>query len=478
MSVAIVWLRRDLRLEDNPALNVALDRHDAVVPLYIHAPEEEAPWSPGAASRWWLHYSLVALDASLRQRGASLHVARGPSLSTLESLIEASGANAVYWNRCYEPAMLARDRDIKQRLRARDIEARSFNSALLFEPWEVATAQGTPYRVFTPFWRKASARLDVVNCLSAPVHIAAQRIAGSLPLHTLDLLPRVHWDAGMAEHWHPGEQGAASLLARFIEQALRGYSDYRDVPSDQGTSRLSPHLHFGEIGPRQILAALAGHVGNHRACCASATIAPYVRELGWREFSYHLLFHFPKSPERNLNLAFDRFAWADPDAERLARWQRGCTGIPIVDAGMRELWHTGWMHNRVRMLVASLLTKNLRMHWLHGARWFWDTLVDADLANNTQGWQWTAGTGADAAPYFRIFSPVAQSGKFDPHGAYVRRWVPELASVPAPALFEPWKDEALLRRTGYPAPLVDLAASRVEALDAYQTMREAATPGV
>lgn len=472
MNTAIVWLRRDLRLEDNPALYAAVMRHDEVLPLYIHAPEEEAPWEPGAASRWWLHHSLAALDASLRERGAALHLARGPSLRVLEALVEASGAQAVYWNRCYEPALLARDRDIKQHLRARGIEAHSFNSALLFEPWEVMTAQDTPYRVFTPFWRNAMARLETAaDCLPAPAHVAMPGLQGALPLDALGLLPRIRWDTGMGEHWRPGAQGAALQLARFIEHALRGYSERRDYPAESGTSRLSPHLHFGEIGPRQVLAALAGHVGNHRVCCASATVAPYVRELGWREFSAHLLFHFPQTPAQNLNPAFERFPWADADAELLARWQRGHTGIPVVDAGMRELWHTGWMHNRVRMLVASLLTKNLRMHWLNGARWFWDTLVDADLANNTQGWQWTAGTGADAAPYFRIFSPLAQSAKFDPRGDYIRRWVPELAGVPLPRLFEPWKDTALLARTGYPAPVVDLAASRAEALSAYQSMR-------
>lgn len=472
MSTAIVWLRRDLRLADNPALHAALAAHARVLPVYIHAPDEEAPWQPGAASRWWLHHSLSALDESLRACGARLHIVRGPSLQALQALIASCDAAAVYWNRLYEPALLARDRDIKQSLRAQGITAHSCNAALLFEPWQLATGEGSPYRVFTPFWRSALTRLDAVACTPAAQRIDMPPMPTCTPLAALDLLPRLRWDRGLAAHWQPGESGAQALLHAFIEQAVHAYKAQRDYPAVTGTSRLSAHLHFGEIGPRQILAALGEHAGNDRVGAASS-IAPYVRELGWREFSHHLLYHFPHTPTRNFNPRFDAFAWADDGihAEALARWQQGRSGIPIVDAGMRELWHTGWMHNRVRMIVASLLTKNLRLHWLHGARWFWDTLVDADLANNTQGWQWSAGTGADAAPYFRIFSPVAQSAKFDAAGDYIRRWLPELAAVPAPLLFQPWRDTALLQRTGYPPPLLDLAAARAQALAAYQQLR-------
>ncbi len=471
MSTAIVWLRRDLRLQDNPALQAALADHAQVLPVHIHAPHEEAPWVPGAASRWWLHHSLAALDADLRARGARLHIARGDSLQSLQALIAASGARAVYWNRLYEPAVLARDTHIKQQLRAQGTDAHSSNAALLVEPWQVFSGEGRPYRVFTPFWRAARAQMVLREPLEAPSHIAMPQVAGSLPLDALGLLPRIAWDSGLQASWKPGAAGARAQLARFLDSALSGYHEWRDVPGTAGTSRLSPHLHFGEIGPQQVIAALHAHTARYRACHAAAASEHYVRELGWREFSHHLLYHFPHTPEANLNAAFDGFDWQHADAATLARWQQGRTGIPIVDAGMRELWHTGWMHNRVRMLVASFLTKNLRLHWLHGARWFWDTLVDADLANNTQGWQWSAGSGADAAPYFRIFSPSAQSARFDAQGAYIRRWVPELTDVPAPLLFEPWKDAALLKRCNYPVPLTDLADSRAAALAAYRRLR-------
>ncbi len=474
MSTAILWLRRDLRLADNPALHAALAARARVLPVYIHAPEEEAPWQPGAASRWWLHHSLAALDADLRARGAVLHITRGPSLTALLRLIAGSGADAVYWSRQYEPAALARDRGIKDALRAHAIAAHSSNAALLFEPWQVATGEGAPYRVFTPFWRAVGARLRPVDPLPAPARIAGGAVPGSLALADLGLLPRIRWDAGMRDTWRPGEAGAQGLLDDFLDVAVGAYQARRDVPAAAGTSRLSPHLHFGEIGPRQILSRLCARAGGHGACLAHAGIAHFLRELGWREFSHHLLYHFPHTAQQNLNAQFDAFPWREPDTEILRRWQRGRTGIPIVDAGMRELWHTGWMHNRVRMIVASLLTKNLRTHWLHGARWFWDTLVDADLANNTLGWQWSAGCGADAAPYFRIFSPVAQSARFDAAGAYIRRWVPELRAAEPPLLIEPWRDTALLARSGYPPPVVDLAASRGDALAAYRQMRAGA----
>ena len=474
MSTAILWLRRDLRLADNHALHAALAAHARVLPVYIHAPEEEAPWQPGAASRWWLHHSLAALDADLRARGAALHITRGPSLAALLRLIAGSGADAVYWSRQYEPVALARDRGIKDALRAHGIAAHSSNAALLFEPWQVATGEGAPYRVFTPFWRAAGARLRPVDPLPAPARIAGGAVPGSLALADLGLLPRIRWDAGMRDTWRPGEAGAQGLLDDFLDAAVGAYQARRDVPAAAGTSRLSPHLHFGEIGPRQILSRLCAHAGGHGACLAHAGTAHFLRELGWREFSHHLLYHFPHTAQQNLNAQFDAFPWREPDTGILRRWQRGRTGIPIVDAGMRELWHTGWMHNRVRMIVASLFTKNLRTHWLHGARWFWDTLVDADLANNTLGWQWSAGCGADAAPYFRIFSPVAQSARFDAAGAYIRRWVPELRAAEPPLLIEPWRDAALLARSGYPPPIVDLAASRGDALASYQQMRAGA----
>jgi deoxyribodipyrimidine photo-lyase len=472
---ALVWFRRDLRLQDNPALAAALRAHARVVCCYVHAPEEEAPWSPGAASRWWLHHALAALDLDLRERGARLHLLRGPTLQAIDILLESSGADAVYWNRCYEPALRARDATIEVALRERGVDTHAFNATLLVEPDQIATAQGGPYKVFTPFWRKLRTLVAPVPPMAAPKRVPAAEVRGGMALDDLQLLPCVAWDAGLRASWQPGEAGAQERLAEFVADALPVYRDGRDRPGIDATSRLSPHLHFGEIGPRQITWALEAHARGHADGAARAGSEAFLREIGWRDFSYHLLHHFPRTSRRNLNRQFDAFPWGADDAQALGRWQRGRTGIPIVDAGMRQLWHSGWMHNRVRMLVASFLTKNLRQHWLHGARWFWDTLVDADLANNTQGWQWTAGTGADAAPYFRIFNPVTQGERFDADGSYVRRWVPELRELPAPLIHRPWQDADALRRTGYPAPMIDLGESRRLALAAYQSMRAAGT---
>ncbi len=465
MTTAIVWFRRDLRLEDNPALHAAWRAHARIVCVYLHAPYEEAPWQPGAASNWWLHHSLQALDADLRRRGACLFVARGPTAAALERLIAASGARAVYWNTLHEPALMARDAALRRVLRARAIEVHNFNANLLAEPSDLQSGQGGPYRVFTPFWRRLRANLQPRPPLPAPRRIVAPALPGNVALRDLGLLPSVRWDRGFAAVWQPGEAGAHAALQRFRDRALGDYRVDRDRPDRDGTSALSPHLHFGEIGPRQIVWRLLSDVRDD--VHERNTVEAYLRELGWREFSHHLLHHFPHLPERNLDRRFDGFAWANEDALALRRWQLGETGIPIVDAGMRQLWASGWMHNRVRMLVASFLTKNLRQHWRHGARWFWDTLVDADLANNSQGWQWTAGCGVDAAPYFRIFNPVTQGERFDPAGAYVRRWVPELAKVPAAAIHRPW-EFAGAHRLAYPAPMVDLRATRVAALAAYR----------
>ena len=471
VSVALVWFRRDLRLEDNPALTAAIAAHQRIVCAYIHAPDEEAPWAPGAASRWWLHHSLRALDRALAQRGVRLRISRGPTRSALEALVRQCGAEAVYWNRSYEPALIERDSALKQALRDAGVAAHSFNANLLIEPWKIQTGAGGPYKVFTPYWRKLRAQLVAQPPMPAPKRIASHDIPGGIELDSLRLLPVIRWDSEFPSHWQPGEDGAQALLQRFCAEALQDYPSGRDRPDRDHTSRLSPHLHYGEIGPRQIAWALEELARERGSGQGSAPAEAYIRELGWRDFSHHLLYHFPHTAERNLNPQFDRFPWAVEDAEAIGRWQRGQTGIPIVDAGMRQLWKSGWMHNRVRMVVASFLTKNLRQHWLHGARWFWDTLVDADLANNTQGWQWTAGCGADASPYFRIFNPVSQGERFDPDGAYVRRWVPELADVPPTAIHQPWREPGRLRTTGYPAPMVDLGGSRQSALAAYQQMR-------
>lgn len=470
MSRALIWLRRDLRLDDLPALQLALRRGEAPIFVYVHAPQEEAPWSPGRASLAWLDRSLRALQADLRGRGSDLLIAQGPTLPTLLQLAQQAEVDSVYWQRRYEPAVIARDAIVKRELRAAGLQAESVKGAVLFEPWEVQTGQGGPYKVFTPFWRNAQTRLkDVVatttpEALPAPPDVLA---AGSLAINALGLIPVPHWDGDFWERFEPGAQGALRALDAFVDGAAEGYLSQRDLPDRAGTSRLSAHLHFGEISPAQILTTLRSITWS---AAAQADVEGFVRELGWREFSQHLLYHFPHTTDENLNPQFVAFPWQD-DPRALVAWQQGRTGVPIVDAGMRELWHTGWMHNRVRMLVASFLTKHLRHHWLHGARWFWDTLVDADLANNTQGWQWTAGTGADAAPYFRIFNPATQAERFDPNGSYVRQWLPELACLPDKALYAPWEHADLLRRLApdYPQrPIVDLREGRESALAAYQ----------
>jgi deoxyribodipyrimidine photo-lyase len=474
MTTAMVLFRRDLRLADNPALVAACARHTRILPVFIHTPHEHAPgqddpWPAGAASGWWLHHSLASLKTQLLQRQASLHLRQGDCLPVLLDLIKQSGAHAVYWNRLYEPAAIARDTLIKAALREHGIEVHSYAAALWSEPWQISTQQGEPYRVFTPYWRNLRARLHATTPL--PEHAAREWLAlpGSLPLPALGLLPRIPWYSGLTETWQPGEQGAQEMLELFCDDAINDYAHARDLPARHGTSRLSPHLHFGEISPKQIHFALHEHSQRVDAR-QRPDVEPYLRELGWREFAHHLLYHFPHTSTGNFNPRFDGFAWAPSDEAQLTRWQRGRTGVPLVDAGMRELWHTGWMHNRVRMIVASFLTKNLRQHWLHGARWFWDTLVDADLANNTLGWQWVAGCGADAAPYFRVFNPMTQAKKFDPQGIYLRRWLPELADAPLDLLHEPWKDPSLLTRSGYPAPMIDLATSRQDALTAYKSL--------
>jgi deoxyribodipyrimidine photo-lyase len=481
-TTTLAWFRRDLRLADNPALAAAVAESDSVVPVYVHAPDEEAPWTPGAASRWWLHHSLHALATDLRQLDSSLVVRHGPTLPALVEVARAAGATRIVWNRFYDPATVARDTQVKAALREQGFECESYNAGLLHEPWEIRTGQDGPYRVFTPFWRACLARLDAQPSPVAP----PGRLPGpktpleSVPIESLELRPRIGWDAQFPAHWTPGEAGAHERLATFCDEWIGRYGESRNRPDQPGSSRLSPHLHFGEVSPRQCIAAARNAVVDQPAARASAD--SFIREIGWREFAYHLLHHYPQTPERPLDARFERFPWVE-DPALLEAWQRGRTGYPIVDAGMRELWTTGWMHNRVRMIVASLLTKNLRQPWVAGARWFWDTLVDADLAANTLGWQWTAGCGADAAPFFRIFNPVLQADRCDPERLYLRRWIPELAALPDAWIHRPWQapDDVLAAagvRLGqtYPHPIVDFPASRDAALAAYATIKATAAP--
>jgi deoxyribodipyrimidine photo-lyase len=476
--VTIVWFRHDLRLDDHPALAAAAAR-GAVVPVFIWAPEEERPWEPGAASRWWLHQSLEQLAAALAKAGIPLVIRRGPSLDALRSLVREYGATHVAWNRRYEPAVVKRDTAIKKALAADGLEAESFNGGLLYEPMHVATKEGRPYQVFTPFWRALLGRAEPAEPVAAPrkfVAAAARGAAKPLSVAALGLLPTIDWAATMRRTWTPGEAGARKRLDAFLERRLSGYSSERDRPDHEGTSGLSPHLHFGEVSPRRVWHAVREAVGGTPAARITGSPEVYLRELGWREFASHLLFHFPHTSDAPLRADYARFPWVQ-DPVGLRAWQRGGTGFPVVDAGMRQLWATGWMHNRVRMIVASFLVKDLRISWIEGARWFWDTLVDADLAANTLGWQWAAGCGADAAPYFRIFNPTSQGTKFDPAGDYVRTWVPELAQLPADDIHEPAAADERVRAKagivlgrGYPEPIVDHAEARKLALEALKAV--------
>jgi len=472
---ALVWIRRDLRLEDHPALLAAVERGGPIIPLFIHDNADSDPWGIGAASRWWLHHSLERLAADLQACGSRLILRRGKPAKVLREVAREAKAGALFWNRCYEPAALRDDAELKRRLEADGLTVEMFRGNLLFEPWDVQTGQGKPYQVFTPFWKSCRARGAPDAPRPAPSRLAAPSSwPKSDQLKSLGLLPKIDWAAGLRDTWQPGPSGALAQLERFVEAGLDDYAEGRNLPACEGSSRLSPHLHFGEISVRRVWQALDEHASRTRASSKRKSIETYRAELGWREFAHHVLYHFPETTDRPLRTAFESFPWED-DAPALAAWQKGRTGFPLVDAGMRELWTTGWMHNRVRMIVASFLTKDLRISWRQGACWFWDTLVDADLANNTLGWQWTAGCGADAAPFFRVFNPTSQGRKFDPDGGYVRRWVPELAELPDRWIHEPAAaPRQVLAEAGvrlgetYPHPIVDHAQARTDALSLYK----------
>ncbi|HSI82221.1 MAG TPA: deoxyribodipyrimidine photo-lyase [Candidatus Methylacidiphilales bacterium] len=576
MGPVIVWFRQDLRLGDNPALHAAREliekakeesdsaetRH-SIIPVFIWAPEEEGRWTPGGASRYWLHHSLAALAASLEKRGSRLilriatataaaPMAASPSkpesgtLAQLRDIIRETGARAVLWNRRYEPEIIARDKFIKEKLRADGLTAESYNAALLHEPWTIKNKSGNPFQVFTPYWRHCLTLQPPGDPLPAPAHLTPAPPGGlrSRKLTDLGLEPAIDWAAGIRHAWTPGESGAHAALLRFTahvdedasgegkdspgDPPLLSYEEQRNLPARRGTSRLSPHLHFGEISPRQIWHAVQHAAQQRHVSPPVWTKWQYMSEIGWREFSHHLIYHYPHTAQHPLREEFARFPWlvlpdnarpdlahdtssggvhGKPDAgattpihsipegkrrrphpgeshplaearRRYNAWTRGQTGYPLVDAGMRELWTTGWMHNRIRMVVASFLVKHLLLSWQDGAHWFWDTLVDADLAQNTAGWQWTAGCGADASPYFRIFNPITQGEKFDPKGEYIRRWIPQLRHLPDKYIHAPWTapSDILLHAhitlgTTYPYPVVDHTEARKAALEALATLK-------
>jgi deoxyribodipyrimidine photo-lyase len=478
---SLIWFRDDLRLDDNPALAAAA-RAGPVVALYVL--EEGLPGQQvlGGAVRWWLHHALARLGEALAQRGVPLVLRRGDPRRIVPEVATGLQAGSVHWNRRYLPWTQGPDAAIKDTLRASGHTVSSHNALVLAEPWQISTGTGGPYKVFTPYSRALRPHADAATSGIVPVPTL---VAGTVPaavafdaLADWRLLPvKPDWSGGLAGAWEPGEAGARARLDRFMAGILRGYGTARDLPGTAGTSRLSPHLRFGEISPRVVWRAAASAGAANPALEADAI--KFQTELAWRDFANHLLYHYPTLPEANWKSAFDPFPWRD-DAAGLTAWQRGQTGYPIVDAGMRELWTTGWMHNRVRMIVGSFLVKHLLIHWREGEAWFRDTLVDADTANNAAGWQWIAGCGADAAPYFRIFNPVAQGEKFDPEGRYVRRWVPELARLPDSLIHKPWTAPPLLLsgssiRLGstYPAPIVDHALARQRALDAYASLKGA-----
>ncbi len=474
----IVWFRLDLRLEDNPALDAAVKKGGPVVPVFIWAPEEEGTWAPGSASRWWLHHSLASLERSLAEVGSWLVIREGASCDTLRALVRETGADLLVWNRRYEPALVSRDRHVAECLRSRGVETRSYNGSLLFDPDDFRNRKGSPYQVFTPFWKACLAGRTLDAPLPAPKRLSSrQSPPSSFPLSSLELERRGDWPACIQATWQPGTKGATQRLTDFLDKGLSTYVEDRDCPTRSTVSRLSPHLHFGEISPRIIWHEVQEHLDRHSHAGMHRQAAAFLRQLAWREFAHHLLHHFPGTPEQPLRAEYARFPWRrDPDA--LAAWQKGQTGYPIVDAGMRELWTTGWMHNRVRLLVASFLVKDLLIPWQDGARWFWDTLVDADLANNTLGWQWMAGCGADAAPYFRIFNPVSQGERFDRSGDYVRRWVPEVQRLPDRWIHRPWEAPPLvLKHAGvhlgrtYPKPLIDHGEARALVLTAFAALK-------
>lgn len=461
-AATLVWLRHDLRLHDNAALHAAVARGAPLTLVYIL--EERGPWRAGAAMRFWLHASLAALAADLARHGHRLLFLRGDACAELARLREACGADALYFNRRYEPHDRAIDAGIEQTLAAH-CEVRGFTGHLLFEPDAVQTGAGGPYRVFTPYHR-ACLQLPAPRApLPAPRRWpAAASTPPGLTLAELELEPRIAWAGGIAARWPAGEQAAHVALDEFVDERMNDYTRDRDRPSLNGTAGLSPYLAVGALSSRSCWHAAAQAALHARAAGRFSAAEAWTRQLIWREFAYHLLHHFPHTESAPFRPEWQAFPWLHDDAA-LHRWQRGMTGIPLVDAGMRELWHTGYMHNRVRMVVASWLCKHLGLHWLQGARWFWDTLVDADLANNTLGWQWSAGCGADAAPYFRIFNPVSQSQKFDPAGHYLRRWLPERAGLDDKAIHDP-----AVRVADYPAAMVDLAVGRQQALARYAAL--------
>ncbi|MEM8771026.1 MAG: deoxyribodipyrimidine photo-lyase [Pseudomonadota bacterium] len=473
---SLVWFRHDLRIEDNPALYCAREHGAPVICLYVDDPD--LPHAPGAASKWWLHHSLKSLTDDLEKAGSWLILRRGEASSVVKSIVEENNVGSVFWNRRYFPSHTEIDKSLKKELQDQGVEVKTFNGNLLREPWELETGSGGHYRVYSPFWRSLQkarpARTDPlprIRKIEGP-----EKLPDSDALDDWELLPtKPNWADEIEESWTPGEQGARDRLNAFLRGPVEDYADGRNRPDCEYTSRLSPHLAFGEISPVSIWAETMSRI--EKGDVNEKPAYKFLSEIAWREFSYNLLFHHGELPEKPLREEFANYPWRD-DQEGFKAWTKGLTGYPIVDAGMRQLWRTGWMHNRVRMIAASFLIKDLLIPWQEGEAWFWDTLVDADIANNSASWQWVAGCGADAAPYFRIFNPVTQGEKFDPDGDYVREFVPEIAALPAKHIHAPWKAPEDVLETAnitlgktYPKPIIDHGEARKRALEGYEQIK-------
>ena len=469
-KIAIHWFRRDLRVQDNPSLQFAA-QNGPITPIYIldTVNNTQKEFKLGEASAWWLHHSLHSLDKSLANK---LNCFSGDPIKIIKELIENNEIESFSWNRCYSPWEIKRDTEIKVLLKENNINVKTFNGSLLWEPWEILKDDNTPYKVFSPFYRKGclikhNGPRDIVNSENVTF---CKKLDSPGDIDSLNLLPKHEWKDKFKNYWNIGEKAAMTKYIHFRDNGLTGYKEGRNFPTQDNVSILSPHLHFGEISPHQIW-------HDNKDLCPEKDVAHFHSELGWREFSYYLIYHFPFMCTENLNKRFDKFPWST-NKDYLSAWKKGNTGYPIVDAGMRQLWETGYMHNRVRMVVASFLVKNLLIDWRKGLEWFNDCLCDADLANNTASWQWTAGSGADAAPYFRIFNPILQGKKFDPDGTYTKKYVPELENMPTKYLFAPWEaDGSVFKEAGieygkdYPKPIVSIEESRDIALKAYNQIK-------
>lgn len=472
-KISLVILRKDLRLDDNEALWLAREKSDLSIPVFIWDENERKEWSAGAASKVWLHHSLKSFSSELQEIGLKLIVRRGEIVKSTLELANETKANRVYVASDYEPSLIAKNEALNRACENNGIEFVLCRPNLICQARDLQTQQAKPFQVYTPFWKAFQKKKSPIE-----VYAKLEKLPGparwpnSCSIEQLELLPKIKWDKDMISHWKPGVNGARENFKSFTQSAIQTYKTERDFPSKIATSRLSPHFHFGEISPRRLWLHLT-----KKGTKSGPDKEQFLKEIFWREFGYHLLFHFDQLPTQPMREEFEKFPWRD-NSEFLERWQKGQTGYPLVDAGMRELYATGWMHNRIRMVVASFLVKHLRIHWLEGAKWFWDTLVDADLASNTLGWQWAAGCGPDAAPYFRIFNPIIQSKKFDTEGEYIRKWVPELQPLNSKQIHTPWEcDTSVLEKLdiklgkNYPKPIVDHKTAREEALAAYEKIK-------